>query len=51
MLSRKAEFQAFIHTLQNEICAGLLALDKAADLREDNWTRPGGGGGITRVVA
>ena len=36
--------------LQDRICAGLAAADGAATFREDAWTRPGGGGGRSRVA-
>lgn len=37
-------------SLQDRICAGLEILDGKAAFREDNWERPGGGGGRTRVI-
>jgi coproporphyrinogen III oxidase len=36
--------------LQDEICAGLEALDGKARFQEDKWERHGGGGGRTRVI-
>ena len=41
----------FFRGLQDRICAALEAADGAARFREDTWTRPGGGGGRTRVIA
>jgi len=41
--------QAMIRQRQNEICSAISALDGTA-FREDSWTRPGGGGGISRVI-
>src|SRR5262245_33734387 len=40
----------FFRALQDEICDGLAAADGAARFREDAWRRPGGGGGLTRVL-
>jgi coproporphyrinogen III oxidase len=36
--------------LQAEICAALERLDGSARFSEDGWERPGGGGGVTRVL-
>jgi coproporphyrinogen III oxidase len=41
----------FFRELQDRICAALEAEDGAAQFRADRWQRPGGGGGITRVLA
>ncbi|MGQ0504340.1 MAG: oxygen-dependent coproporphyrinogen oxidase [Myxococcaceae bacterium] len=40
----------FVRSLQDEICAALEKSDGAGKFREDAWTRPGGGGGISRVL-
>ena len=37
-------------TLQNEICHSLEIEDGSAKFQEDAWERPGGGGGISRVI-
>ena len=37
-------------TLQEELCAALEALDGGASFGRDAWERPGGGGGVTRVL-
>jgi coproporphyrinogen III oxidase len=42
---------AYIHELQDGICAAIEARDGAAVFQEDTWERPGGGGGRTRVIA
>jgi coproporphyrinogen III oxidase len=42
---------AFIHQLQDDICASLEASDGAATFMEDAWERPEGGGGRTRVIS
>jgi coproporphyrinogen III oxidase len=41
----------FFRELQSEICGSLEVLDGAAAFREDTWSREGGGGGISRVIA
>jgi coproporphyrinogen III oxidase len=41
---------AYFRDLQDRICAALERLD-GGTFREDSWTRPGGGGGRTRVLA
>ncbi len=45
----RAKFEKMIREKQNEICAAIEALD-GSKFREDSWTRPGGGGGISRVL-
>jgi coproporphyrinogen III oxidase len=47
LFERAAEF---FQTLQSEICDGLAAADGKADFNRDKWERPGGGGGLTRVL-
>lgn len=42
---------AFIHQLQDNICAALEAVDGKATFFEDKWERAEGGGGKTRVIA
>jgi len=42
---------AFFRELQDRITSALEAADGGARFREDSWTRPGGGGGRTRVIA
>ena len=41
---------AYFRDLQDRICAALELADEQARFREDAWTRPGGGGGRSRVV-
>ena len=36
--------------LQDRICGALETIDGRARFREDAWTRPGGGGGRSRVL-
>jgi coproporphyrinogen III oxidase len=45
----RAKFEKMIRAKQNEICAAIEAVD-GKKFREDSWTRPGGGGGISRVL-
>lgn len=51
MDSVKDRFIAHIHTLQDRICQALEQADGRATFEEDRWDRPGGGGGISRVIA
>ena len=37
--------------IQEELCDGLQELDGQAVFRSDDWERPGGGGGLTRVLS
>ncbi len=41
---------SYFRDLQDRICAGLEGADGSARFREDEWTRPGGGGGRSRVI-
>ncbi len=41
----------FIQTLQDRICKSLEAVDGRSVFATDEWTREGGGGGRTRVIA
>lgn len=45
-----AQVSAWLHRLQDRICQALATADGAAGFIEDAWTRPGGGGGRTRVI-
>lgn len=40
----------FLLNLQSSICSGLEQLDPEANFRTDEWARPEGGSGITRVI-
>ncbi len=51
MQDPKAHWISFIHELQDEICKGLEQADGKEKFKEDRWTRPEGGGGITRVIS
>ncbi|KAL6659285.1 hypothetical protein ACP70R_003325 [Stipagrostis hirtigluma subsp. patula] len=49
--SARARFERVIRRVQAEVCAALEAVEGGgARFREDAWTRPGGGGGISRVL-
>ncbi len=50
MANEKSTWTAYIHDLQNRICAAVEASDGNAVFMEDAWQRPEGGGGITRVI-
>lgn len=47
----KEKFVAHIHDLQNRICSAIERADGKSAFAEDQWQRPGGGGGKTRVIA
>ena len=46
----EARADELFRRLQDEICAALEGEDGTAVFHSDSWTRPGGGGGITRVL-
>jgi coproporphyrinogen III oxidase len=48
--SFRAEATAWIATLHDEVTALFTELDGGSRFREDRWERPGGGGGVTRVL-
>src|ERR1700737_4281430 len=43
--------QRYFEDLQRRTCAALESLDAAGRFGEDRWSRPGGGGGLTKVLA
>ncbi len=43
--------KTYLLALQDRICAALETEDGSARFQEDNWTRPEGGGGRTRILA
>ncbi len=45
-----ADMVAFTRATQDALCRELEQVDGAARFREDAWERPGGGGGISRVL-
>ncbi|MBD3581654.1 oxygen-dependent coproporphyrinogen oxidase [Flavobacterium selenitireducens] len=46
----KDQFFTYIQNLQDQITSKLEEVDGSAKFREDNWQRPEGGGGRTRVI-
>ncbi len=46
-----AAVKTYLLALQDGICAALEAEDGSARFRSDEWTRPEGGGGRTRILA
>jgi coproporphyrinogen III oxidase len=52
--SARGRFERLIRRVQAEVCAALEAVEDGSGgggvFREDAWTRPGGGGGISRVL-
>ena len=46
----KQHFSTYIDKLQDRICSALEEIDGAARFQIDNWERPGGGGGQSRVL-
>jgi len=49
MISKETIASRLAH-LQNDICSGLELLDGKSLFIEDNWTRPEGGGGRSKVI-
>ncbi len=47
----RTQVSQFMQQLQNNICAGLEELDGKATFRQDEWERPEGGGGRSRVMS
>jgi coproporphyrinogen III oxidase len=45
------QVKAYLLSLQDQICAALAGEDGGADFRTDEWQRPEGGGGRSRVLA
>lgn len=48
--SVRARFEKMIREAQDSVCTALEAADGGAKFKEDVWSRPGGGGGISRVL-
>jgi coproporphyrinogen III oxidase len=51
MSSNVAAVKSYLLGLQDNICAALESEDGTAKFRTDEWTRPEGGGGRTRILA
>lgn len=48
--SVRARFEKMIMDAQDSVCAAIEAVEKGKTFKEDVWSRPGGGGGISRVL-
>ncbi|CAH1412635.1 unnamed protein product [Lactuca virosa] len=48
--SVRARFEKMIREAQDSVCAAIEAADGGGKFKEDVWSRPGGGGGISRVL-
>ncbi|MFK7981107.1 MAG: oxygen-dependent coproporphyrinogen oxidase [Saprospiraceae bacterium] len=46
----QTEVVAYLKNLQDDICRQLEKADGVGKFKEDNWERPGGGGGRSRVI-
>ncbi|KAK1356379.1 Coproporphyrinogen oxidase [Heracleum sosnowskyi] len=49
-LSVRNRFEKMIRDAQDSVCAAIEEADGGAKFKEDVWSRPGGGGGISRVL-
>jgi coproporphyrinogen III oxidase len=49
-LSQRAEAKRWIAGLHDELTSFFGRLDKGGTFTEDRWERPGGGGGVARVM-
>jgi hypothetical protein len=47
--SMRVKFEQAVRQAQDEICKAVSELD-GKEFHEDAWTRPGGGGGVSRVL-
>ena len=45
----RVRFEQAVRRAQDEICKAVTELD-GKGFHEDAWTRPGGGGGVSRVL-
>lgn len=48
--SVRARFEKMIRDAQDSVCQAIEAADGGGKFKEDVWSRPGGGGGISRVL-
>ncbi|CAN4125236.1 unnamed protein product [Withania somnifera] len=48
--SVRARFEKMIREVQDSVCDALEEVDGEGKFKEDVWSRPGGGGGISRVL-
>ena len=49
-MAQREEIAAWLKELQSDICKALETADGKSNFTIENWTRPEGGGGITRVL-
>jgi len=47
---QKEHISSVFKNIQDHICASLEKADGLGEFQQDNWSRPGGGGGRTRVI-
>jgi coproporphyrinogen III oxidase len=47
----RSEIQRVYREVQDSLCAALERVDGGSTFQVDEWERPGGGGGITRILA
>ncbi|CAA7047052.1 unnamed protein product [Microthlaspi erraticum] len=48
--SVRARFESMIRAAQDNVCSAIEAVEGGPKFKEDVWSRPGGGGGISRVL-
>ncbi|AEE82291.1 unnamed protein product [Arabidopsis thaliana] len=48
--SVRARFEKMIRTAQDKVCEAIEAVEEGPKFKEDVWSRPGGGGGISRIL-
>ncbi|KAL0442276.1 UNVERIFIED_CONTAM: Oxygen-dependent coproporphyrinogen-III oxidase, chloroplastic [Sesamum latifolium] len=48
--SVRARFEKMIRDAQDSVCSAIETVDGGGKFKEDIWSRPGGGGGISRVL-
>lgn len=46
----RARVEKMIREVQDSVCSAIEAVDGGGRFKEDVWLRPGGGGGISRVL-
>ena len=49
-MPKREEIAAWLQNLQKNICSALEVADGRSKFTIENWNRPEGGGGITRVI-
>ncbi|CAK9169882.1 unnamed protein product [Ilex paraguariensis] len=48
--SVRGRFEKMIREAQDKVCSAIEDVDRGGKFKEDVWSRPGGGGGISRVL-